>query len=98
MKFTDRMGLKMPDQDDAYQVDDFNSNVKKISEYFAAKPVLTPYKDLAEFIRSGKAAGYKLGDTVAIHDIIYRQNLLYSDCVECLGNICDQILFIFQTT
>lgn len=71
MKFTDRMGLKMPDQDDAYQVDDFNSNVKKISEYFAAKPVLTPYKDLTEFIRSGKAAGYKLGDTVAIHDIIY---------------------------
>ena len=71
MRFTERMGLKMPDQDDAYQVEDFNGNADKISKYFAAKPVLTPYKNLTEFIRSGKAAAFKLGDTVAIHDIIY---------------------------
>ena len=71
MRFTERMGLKMPDQDDAYQVEDFNGNTDKISKYFAAKPVLTSYKNLTEFIRSGKAAGFKLGDTVAIHDIIY---------------------------
>nr|DAG72587.1 MAG TPA: hypothetical protein [Caudoviricetes sp.] len=61
----------MPDQDDSYQVDDFNENVNKISKYFASKPVMTPYKDLAEFIKSGKTSGYKMGDTVAIHDIIY---------------------------
>lgn len=71
MKYTDRLGLKMPDQDDSYQVDDFNENVNKISKYFASKPVMTPYKDLAEFIKSGKTSGYKMGDTVAIHDIIY---------------------------
>ena len=71
MKYTDRLELKMPDQDDSYQVDDFNENVNKISKYFASKPVMTQYKDLAEFIKSGKTLGYKMGDTVAIHDIIY---------------------------
>lgn len=55
MRFTERMGLKMPDQDDAYQVEDFNGNTDKISKYFAAKPVLTSYKNLTEFIRSGNA-------------------------------------------
>ncbi len=26
MRYTDRLDLKLPDQDDAYQVDDFNHN------------------------------------------------------------------------
>lgn len=61
----------MPDQDDAYQVDDFNYNYQKISESFAGVPLMTNYLTLAEFIASGNAEGFKRGDTVAINNIIY---------------------------
>ena len=71
MKYTDRLGLRKPEQDDAYQVDDFNYNYQKISEAFAGVPVLTKYESLEDFISSGSASGMKCGDTVAISNLIY---------------------------
>lgn len=71
MQFTDRLHLRKPDQDDAYQVDDFNANFQHISEAFASVPRLTDYLTLEEFIASGTATDLKKGDTVAINDIIY---------------------------
>lgn len=71
MQFTDRLGLRKPDQDDAYQVDDFNQNFQRISEAFAGVPMVTEYLTLEEFIASGKADGLKKGDTVAINNLIY---------------------------
>ena len=71
MQFTNRLNLRKPDQDDAYQVDDFNANFQRISEAFAGVPTLTNYLTLDEFIASGTAENIKKGDTVAINNLIY---------------------------
>jgi len=72
MKYTNRLGLKKPDQDDAYQVDDFNFNYQKISEAFAGVPVVTSgIKTIAEYIATDAASDMKKGDTVFIDNVIY---------------------------
>ena len=72
MQFTNRLRLKKPDQDDAYQVDDFNENYQKISEAFAGVPVkVEGIRTIEEYIATGKAVDMKNGDTVFIDNVIY---------------------------
>lgn len=72
MQYTDRLKLKKPDQDDAYQVDDFNENYQKISEAFAGVPVKTEgIKTIEEYIATDEASAMKKGDTVFIDNVIY---------------------------
>lgn len=71
MQYTDRLGLKKPDQNDHYNVDDFNYNYQKISESFAGVPVKTDYKSIEEFVVSEQAEGVKKGDAVVINGVIY---------------------------
>ena len=74
MKYTNRLGLKMPDQDDAYQVDDFNENYQKISEAFAGVPQETTYTSIEIFCESQNAADMRKGDVVKINDVLYLLN------------------------
>ena len=72
MQFTNRLGLKKPDLDDAYNVNDFNENYQKISEAFAGVPEETSgFKTIDDFIGSGAAIDKKRGDTVSIDNVIY---------------------------
>lgn len=71
MQYTDRLGLRKPDQNDYYNVDDFNYNYQKISESFAGVPVKTDYKTMDEFVASEQAKDIKKGDAVVVNGVIY---------------------------
>ncbi len=71
MRYTDRLDLKLPDQDDAYQVDDFNHNYQKITESFAGIPISMECESIDEFVKSKEAESMKRGDTVDINNLIY---------------------------
>ena len=72
MQFTNRLLLKKPDLDDAYNVNDFNENYQKISEAFAGVPEeTTGFKTIDDFIGSGAAIDKKRGDTVSIDNVVY---------------------------
>lgn len=71
MRYTDRLDLKLPDQDDAYQVDDFNHNYQKITESFAGIPISAKCENIDEFVKSEEAGFMKRGDTVEINNLIY---------------------------
>ena len=77
MQFTNRLGLKKPDLDDAYNVNDFNENYQKISEAFAGVPEETSgFKTIDDFIGSGAAIDKKRGDTVSIDIALSLMNFL----------------------
>ena len=71
MQYTERLGLRKPDQSDHYNVDDFNYNYQKISEAFTGVPVKTDYVTLDEFITSEQVENIKKGDAIIINSVIY---------------------------
>lgn len=71
MQFTERLGLKKPDQNDIYNVDDFNYNYQKISESFAGIPIQTEYKNIDDFVASEQAKDIKKGDAIVVNGITY---------------------------
>lgn len=74
MQFTNRLLLKKPDLDDAYNVNDFNENYQKISEAFAGVPdKVEGIKTIDEYVeyRKKEASEMKRGDTVSIDNVIY---------------------------
>lgn len=71
MQFTERLGLKKPDQNDIYNVDDFNYNYQKISESFAGIPIPTEHKNIDDFVASEQAKDIKKGDAIVVNGITY---------------------------
>ena len=71
MQYTDRLGLRKPDQFDHYNVDDFNYNYQKISESFAGVPTQTDYMTIDEFVVSEKAKDIKKGDAIVLNGVVY---------------------------
>lgn len=71
MQYTDRLGLRKPEQHDHYNVDDFNYNYQKISESFAGVPTQTDYMTIDEFIASEQVKDIKKGDAIVVNSIIY---------------------------
>lgn len=71
MQYTDRLGLRKPDQSDHYNVDDFNYNYQKISEAFAGVPTQTDYMTIDEFVVSEHAKDIKKGDAIVVNGVVY---------------------------
>ena len=71
MQYTDRLGLKKPDQNDIYNVDDFNYNYQKISESFAGVPTPTDYMSIDDFVASEQVQDIKKGDAVIVNGVVY---------------------------
>ena len=71
MQYTDRLWLRKPEQNDHYNVDDFNYNYQKISESFVGVPTKTDYMSIDEFIASEHAIEIKKGDAIIVNDVVY---------------------------
>ena len=71
MQYTDRLRLRKPEQNDYYDVDDFNYNYQKISESFAGVPTQTDFNTMDEFLESEQAKDTKKGDAIIINGVVY---------------------------
>lgn len=71
MQYTERLGLRKPDQNDHYNVDDFNYNYQKISESFAGVPTQTNYMSIDDFVASEQAQNIKKGDAIVVNGVVY---------------------------